>query len=174
MTPGPFPKCSDRLWGPTSPLFYGYLGNSPLLKATKSCSWPFSSNAEAKNVWRCACSSPYVFVSWCSSKRRDNLHVKTISWLNFNRWHWIFHMSSEPNLFLEGGFDVTCLLLNQKESHIVTVIICLKYNETDQRELLLTWFSFFGGGEGRCKNFEHGIGLSRAKAENRISINTEL
>jgi len=154
MTPVPFPKCSDRLWVQTSPLFYGYLVHSPLRKATKSCTWPFSSNSEAKNVWKCACSSPYVFVSWCSSKRRDNLHVKTISWLNFNRWHRIFHMSSEPNLFLEGGgFDVTCLLLKQKDSNIFTVIICLKYNETDQRKLFLTWFSFFGGG-GRCQNLD--------------------
>jgi len=63
-------------------------------------------------------------------------------------------MSSEPNLFLEGEFGITCLLLIQKDSsNIFTVIICLKYNETDQRKLFLTSFSFFlrevgwGGGE---------------------------
>jgi len=48
-------------------------------------------------------------------------------------------MSSEPNLFLEGGgeFGVTCLLLLQKYSNIFTVIICLKYNEADERKLFL-------------------------------------
>jgi hypothetical protein len=65
--------------------------------------------------------------------------------------------------FWRGEFGITCLLLIQKDSNTFTVIICLKYNETDQRKLFLTWL-FLGGG-GRYKNFEHGIGLPHVKAQ---------
>jgi hypothetical protein len=69
-------------------------------------------------------------------------------------------MSSEPNLFLEGEFSVTCLLLlMQQDSNTVTEIFCRP------KETILYMIPFLRGGGGGGGLLKFGIGLPRVKAQ---------
>jgi hypothetical protein len=107
-----------------------FMGNGDIFPCVKPPRWTLSSNAETM----CGGVPTLLHTSSC---RGAQVSAGTIcTWRQ--SVDWISRDDTESFIFLlnqiyfwRGEFDVTCLLLIQKDSDVVTVIIFLRYDETD-------------------------------------------
>jgi len=74
-----WPPPPHRLWATPNLLSSGYRVKRPRREPDQSP----PSRAEVKNAWSYSCTPPYVFMTWCLVKPRDNLTFSIVLWMKW-------------------------------------------------------------------------------------------